>query len=554
MAGTVQTEIDALAPPARDRGVLIRPDLGKLPEIAVSNIALRDSYAFDLLGKPIRDWLANTRVEGPVIMTGHQPSFIHAGVWAKGAAVVRIAQQLDGVGEYLIADTDEARDLTVQWPYLEQGFCKTGTAIAPALPPVWTYEQLPSLPDTQWGAFFGEVCWQPAGDTVSVLAAFGEAFVQTETHDREWSEGTGDTSTETDFKSNGTDYTSRWIAGMMAVDQLLAIQTPRFVSTSSLFTGQTPKHGLPAAVFVAHLLINAAEFHHVYNDALATYRRRRGIRGNQHPIPDLAADGGRIELPLWLTRDNQPRQRLTLFSSSPDAIELWAEGKKAEAVCTIDRGRIVSNPAETLSRALGPWRLRPRALTLTLYARLFLCDLFIHGIGGAKYDQITDDIIRGFFRVQPPEYVCVSATCRLSLPMHDVTDADREAYLRQLRDIRYNPQRYMAEKRLSEPVKALLGHRQTAIDDSRRLRLEEPRNSAARQAAFRRIREVNHRVLRLNPNLLEQTRQGLVNVERQLAHNRVAASREWFFAMHPLDALRSLCDSISFAESRTIPG
>ena len=31
-----------------------------------------------------------------------------------------------------------------------------------------------------------------------------------------------------------------------------------------------------------------------------------------------------------------------------------------------------------------------------------LSDLFIHGIGGAKYDELTDEIIRRFFGIEPP--------------------------------------------------------------------------------------------------------------------------------------------------------
>ena len=43
--------------------------------------------------------------------------------------------------------------------------------------------------------------------------------------------------------------------------------------------------------------------------------------------------------------------------------------------------------------------LRPRALTLTLFARLCVADFFIHGIGGGKYDEVTDRIIRELPRI-----------------------------------------------------------------------------------------------------------------------------------------------------------
>ena len=44
----------------------------------------------------------------------------------------------------------------------------------------------------------------------------------------------------------------------------------------------------------------------------------------------------------------------------------------------------------------------PACLTLTLFTRLGFADGFIHGIGGGKYDEVTDDIVRRFFRLDPP--------------------------------------------------------------------------------------------------------------------------------------------------------
>ena len=61
-------------------------------------------------------------------------------------------------------------------------------------------------------------------------------------------------------------------------------------------------------------------------------------------------------------------------------------------------------------------KVRSRALTNTLFARLFLSDLFIHGIGGGKYDELTDDLIRRFYGIEPPEFLILSATRLLPLP------------------------------------------------------------------------------------------------------------------------------------------
>ena len=59
-----------------------------------------------------------------------------------------------------------------------------------------------------------------------------------------------------------------------------------------------------------------------------------------------------------------------------------------------------------------------------MYSRMFFSDLFIHGIGGAKYDLITDEIIREFFGVEPPGYATISATLHLPYKPFDVSQED----------------------------------------------------------------------------------------------------------------------------------
>src|SRR5690606_15156958 len=60
--------------------------------------------------------------------------------------------------------------------------------------------------------------------------------------------------------------------------------------------------------------------------------------------------------------------------------------------------------------------IRPKAVPLTMFMRLFASDLFVHGVGGGRYDHITDGVIRGWFGVEPPRYAVVSASLPLELP------------------------------------------------------------------------------------------------------------------------------------------
>src|SRR5689334_21153410 len=64
--------------------------------------------------------------------------------------------------------------------------------------------------------------------------------------------------------------------------------------------------------------------------------------------------------------------------------------------------------AAKLQEWLGQNRLRisPRALTLTTFFRLLLADQFVHGIGGARYDRVTDRLIARFLGIEPPPRFC----------------------------------------------------------------------------------------------------------------------------------------------------
>ena len=55
-------------------------------------------------------------------------------------------------------------------------------------------------------------------------------------------------------------------------------------------------------------------------------------------------------------------------------------------------------------------RFRPRAVVTTMFSRLVLSDIFLHGVGGARYDRLTDVIIERFFGIPAPGFVVASAT------------------------------------------------------------------------------------------------------------------------------------------------
>ncbi|NBX30146.1 hypothetical protein EBR04_06870, partial [bacterium] len=94
-------------------------------------------------------------------------------------------------------------------------------------------------------------------------------------------------------------------------------------------------------------------------------------------------------------------------------------------------------------------RLRPRAILTTLVSRVIVADVFVHGIGGAAYDRITDDIVRRLTGCDPPRHAVVSGTLRLPIerafPGFDADDpaAKLAALQRQIRDLEFHPETFL---------------------------------------------------------------------------------------------------------------
>jgi hypothetical protein len=155
------------------------------------------------------------------------------------------------------------------------------------------------------------------------------------------------------------------------------------------------------AEFVGAVLKDLSNFIAIYNAAVQSYRVRHRLRSRTHPAPQLAEN----EQPFW---------------------------------AVTPQGRAVPSSDTPLSA------YRPRALTLTLFARLMLGDLFVHGLGGAKYDEVTDEVMRNWLGIEPPRYAVLSATALLPFKMYDATTQELLQVQRQLRELDWQPERHGA--------------------------------------------------------------------------------------------------------------
>lgn len=415
----------------------------------------------------VADWIAR-----PIIMGGHQPELFHPGVWLKNSVLDAYARQVGGTALNLVVDTDRCANVTVPVP--------VGT------PAEAHVEQVP------FDAFTGEVAWEERGVVdPECFASFGSRacalvapLVPAPVLARWWP-----------LAVERVGESHRLGLGLA---QARHIVEERFgLQTLELPVSEMVR--LPTVmVFMGWLLAHARPLHEAYNAALETHRRQRRVRGRGRPMPNLAvrhdASGEWIEVPWWLwSRDDPRRRRVFANTDTKGALALSdMETLRVELPITPDTSP--SKWVDALSRMEEhSLRLRPRAIVTTLVSRLLVADAFVHGIGGAAYDPITDDIVRRLVGSDPPRHAVVSGTLRLPLeglyPGLEAADpaAELAADRHTLRDIEFHPERHL------EPHDAQPDEVREQIAAKRRWIDTHPTPALA-QRRCREIRALNERL------------------------------------------------------------
>lgn len=193
-----------------------------------------------------------------------------------------------------------------------------------------------------------------------------------------------------------------------------------------------------ALTLTADILKQSQRFVSVYNSTLALFREEHGIRNAANPFPSLKIEGERCELPFWLVdHDNRVRHVLEVEHDG-DVTRLIANNQ------TIDTftGSISSEALEPL--LLQNIQLVPRGALITAFLRLLFSDLFVHGVGGARYDQFTDEFIRTWWNCEPPAFTLATAS-RFAFPQQKLELARLQELKDNVRDMQFNPQRYFGK-------------------------------------------------------------------------------------------------------------
>jgi hypothetical protein len=372
--------------PAEDGKTLIWPEPAQIVSQTRENLkALSSNDSVRVSGIPLNELRRRQRAmighaggSRPLVATGHQTELIHPGVWVKHVLINAAARSLQGSAFQFAVDTDSPKHLLLRWPG----------------------EAMPVTDDSR----ITTAAWCGLLDAPSPnhIAKLADHYLDA-AHDWGFQTLVPNVIASLRPESRESEKLSpALVRAINAVDQSLGL-AHRAQLVSPMLLAE------PYLAFVHHVMGDAANFARIYNAALAHFRVVHKTKSPSRPMPDLFTGPGSVEAPFWLDNlADGTRSRPSVFPTDDGFILELLGGEEFEF-------RAGSDGFDAAKR-LGEWlrathqRLSPRALTLTTYIRLFIADNFVHGIGGGRYDQVSDEIMRNYFRIDPPAFSVTTAT------------------------------------------------------------------------------------------------------------------------------------------------
>jgi hypothetical protein len=316
-------------------------------------------------GRPIEEWRGEARRElglsddQLIIATGHQAGFWHPGILAKFIAADAV---VDGIGRglacalHLVVDQDDNDCVHVDVPTRTAESMVQVESVSVVEPPEGSW--------TVHSPHGGATMERPSGEVPALRAISAAATVL---HPAVDSITPGLCRIEALLRAyEGEPSLARQMA--RAVNDCLAVwmRPPAIIAASQLLDGAAGRE------FVRAIADDAAACALAYNEAVAS---------NGGGVRPLTQRTSGHELPLWRIDEHGRRQ----------------------AVFSDEVGRVPLS------------RLRPRALLMTAFMRLMVCDLFIHGRGGWEYDRAAEWWMRRWMGIELSPMAMATADLRLPL-------------------------------------------------------------------------------------------------------------------------------------------
>ncbi len=498
--------------------VLTEPDYGNWAHLTSANAERAASWTGAIAGVPLHELRDAARAEaiaaaeafsagmrvpvmtggdpgGLIVMTGHQPELYHPGIWVKDFLLQRLADETGATAVDIVVDSDGFDRVELRTPCFKTGVGRCAAVLAQAGPD-GCYACTPSPDPAALDAF------REAGrDALATLPA--PALIR---HFDGFCDALVSASAENDDLASAITVARR---------RYEAPAGSTYLELPLLKQSSTPSFSR----FVTHLALQAADFAEAYNSELAAFRERTGTRSAAQPFPDLGVTSETIEMPLWSIVDGRRRTVWVRTGATP---ALMANGSVLV--------ELHADPYEAFARLTAAnLILAPKALALTMYERIFVADLFIHGVGGGRYDQVTDGVIARFFGIEPPRFVVASMTLYLPLGAHDVTAEEVAEVEQRLNRLTHNPDQLLGEMEFEsiaerDRVTSLAAEKCELV-----LAIASP--DADKKSIGARIRSVNAEMAELMSPFIRETEAELAELKTLRDAGEVLTDRTYPFCL-----------------------
>ncbi|HUT11955.1 MAG TPA: hypothetical protein VMY42_15750 [Thermoguttaceae bacterium] len=521
-----------LRAPQENHSVVVDPPLDEVGSLVDQNVELRAQYEYDCRGRSLVDLSREARAEllaaarrytadycdvgsqpgdpaGLIFLAGHQPQLFHPGVWLKNFVLDHLARRHGAVAVNLSIDSDTVKDTSLRVPGGSVSRPSVEAIPYDRVAPVVPYEQRRIEDRDLFSQFGRRVAARVAPLVPHPLIETYWPLVQQQ--------------------SRRTDN-----LGACLAQARHRLETDWGVETLEIPQSRVCD-GMPFCWFAADLLAELPRFRAVYNQTVREYRQVHRIRSTAHPVPDLAADDDWLEAPFWVFSTDDPRRRRLFARHRADTVTL-SDRHALEIDLPLHAGGDAARAVERLMELQTQGvKIRSRALITTLWARLVLGDLFLHGIGGAKYDQVTDALIERFFGLKPPRFVLFSATLHLPVERQPVNVEQSRALRQDLRRLTYHPERFI-DRSSSRTVEIPGDPGELIAAKQSWIRIPQTLQNARRRC--RAIRQINESLQCWVRCRREELQRQLARTSRALEADGVLASRRYAFCLYPEETFR----------------
>lgn len=472
---------------------------------------LAKDYVSQYLDQPESEQLPASRI----ILAGHQPELFHPGVWFKNFVLSKLGQKFQAVAINLMIDNDLCADRTLRVPVSQAADSNVPDHLV-ACP----IDRSDSITMFEGAAIEDLAMFRQAGERISDLLkpVIAEPIIELLWPQVLIAMNRLQSSAK---KPAPIKFGEAIAAGRHRLERQLGLKTlelplSRMAQTQSF------------SQFSWAILREASRFSEIHNQGLIEYRQVFGLRSKTHPFPSLTTSDDWVETPFWLIFDDGKRREPLFVRAVKNWLEL-SDGKGWQS------GRLTNS--DDLFRGFQghEFQIRTRALTTTLFCRLVLSDLFIHGIGGGKYDLLTDWIATRFWGVALPQFCVVSATYKL-FPQFSSISAEKIALQKQqLRDLEMNPDRWVAHL----PADTILPLEIIAAVEAKAEWISGRRSGTPKER-HAGIAECNQRLKEWASPFMRKRQSELRELENSHHVESALGSRDFSFCLHPVGLIQEL--------------